>query len=218
MSFGASWRSNAVAIEVKICGITDPDDARQALACGADYLGFVLYARSPRAVSPERVREIREQLEPGARCVAVVVDPERGMVEALIHDAQLHAVQFCGNESPEDLAGFDVPVWRSLRLGEGGWQPAAPAQWAVERYVIDANVPGEFGGTGCRADWAGGAALAREYPVMLSGGLTPENVASGIKAVRPCGVDVASGVEAEPGKKDHARVKAFIEAARAAGD
>ena len=204
-------------IEIKICGLTNVDDARHAWACGADFLGFVLYARSPRAVSASSLREIRGQLDPRARCVAVVVEPERGMLEALVRDVRLDAVQFCGNESPEDLEGFDVPVWRSLRLGDGGWRPADPDQWGAERFVIDANVPGAYGGTGHKADWAAGAELARDYPVMLSGGLTPENVNEGIASVQPCGVDVSSGVEARPGKKEHARVKAFIAAARAAG-
>lgn len=109
-----------------------------------------------------------------------------------------------------------VPVWRVLRRAPAGWRPAEPEAWAAVRYVVDANVPGFYGGTGKTADWAAAAVLATKVKVMLSGGLTVQNVGDGMRRVRPVGVDVASGVEASPGRKDPLRMKQFIAAVRAA--
>jgi phosphoribosylanthranilate isomerase len=127
----------------------------------------------------------------------------------------LYAVQIHGDETAGEFRGAGLTVWRAVRLGGGTYRPD-PASWPAERYVVDAAVPGQYGGTGRPADWQAASALARRFPVMLAGGLTPRNVADAVRAVRPVGVDVASGVEIEPGRKDRRKVAAFIGAARQA--
>ncbi len=199
--------------EIKICGLTNLPDARMALDAGADYLGFVLYERSPRHIALGALRRLLERLPSGARAIAVFVNARRDLVESLARDCRLHAVQLHGDECPEDWSGLPVPVWRAVRLPHGRPVPA-PDRWPAARYVLDAAAPGRYGGTGRTADWALAAKLATRTPLMLAGGLTPENVAEAIRIVAPLGVDTASGVEKTPGKKDFRKVAAFIEAAK----
>ena len=203
-----------MALEIKICGMTNADDVRAALDLGADYVGFVLYAKSPRGVTAGAMRRILDQVA-GVRAVGVFVNTPADEVAQVADDCGLHAVQLHGDELPSAARSGARRVWRAVRFSNGAWQPD-PAAWAVERFVVDAAVSGQYGGTGVRADWAAAAALASRVPVMLSGGLRPDNVAEAIARVRPLGVDVASGVEREPGRKDPAAVAAFIRAARAA--
>ena len=200
-------------MDVKICGLTSREHARVALDAGADFLGFVLYAKSPRAVTARRLREIADALPAGARAVAVFVNARRREIEKIALDCRLYAVQVHGDEKASEFDGLPVPVWRAVRFATGGWTPA-PADWLAARYIVDAAAPGQYGGSGATADWAAAGGFARKYPVMLAGGLTPDNVLAAIRAVRPLGVDVASGVEAAPGKKDPAKVAAFVDAAR----
>jgi phosphoribosylanthranilate isomerase len=203
-------------IEIKICGLTNAGDARTALAAGADYLGFVLYPGSRRAVTPATLAAIVADLPAAARTVGVFVDAPRETVLDVARACRLWAVQMHGAEAPGDWQGTGLRVWRAVRFAGGQWMPD-PADWPAERWVVDAAVPGQPGGTGVTADWAAAARLAPRYRVMLGGGLTPANVAAAVTAVRPAGVDVASGVEAAPGRKDHGKIAAFIAAARAAG-
>ena len=206
-----------MTIEVKICGLTSLDDSRAALEAGADYLGFVLYPPSPRSIAPDRVGAILREL-PGARAVGVLVNESRERAERLARDCGLCAVQIHGERgTAEEMGGLPVPVWRATKVEGGQWQPA-PAEWPAARYVADATAPGLHGGTGVTADWAQAARLAARAPVMLAGGLTPENVAGAIRAVRPLGVDVASGVEAAAGRKDWDKMRRFIAAARRAAE
>lgn len=203
-------------VEIKICGLTRLDDARCALELGADYLGFVLYPKSPRGIAPARLARLTARLPAGARTVAVFVNAPRAEVERVARDCGLWAVQLHGDEDPRDYAGLPVPLWRSLAAaGPAGWNPA-PARWGAARYVVDASAPGVYGGSGRLADWPRARRLARRRPVMLAGGLTPRNVAAAIDAVQPLGVDVASGVEREPGRKDRAAMGRFVAAARTA--
>lgn len=204
-------------MDIKICGLTNLADARAALEAGADFLGFVLYARSPRGISGPALREIAEGLPGRARMVGVFVNEQPDIVARIASDCGLCAVQLHGDERPDEFAGLNMPVWRSVRIRPDGAANPAPEQWPAARYVVDADAPGLYGGTGGTADWNAAAELARTVPVMLAGGLTPENVAQAIAEVRPKGVDVAGGVESEPGKKDHRKLKAFIAAARKAG-
>lgn len=199
--------------EIKICGLTNLPDARMALDAGADYLGFVLYERSPRHIEPGALRRLTGRLPPGARVIAVFVNARRDLVEALARDCRLHAVQLHGDECPENWIGLPVPVWRAVRLQHGRPAPA-PDRWPAPRYVLDATAPGRYGGTGRTADWALAAKLAIRAPLMLAGGLTPANVAEAIRTVAPLGVDTAGGVEKAPGKKDRRKVAAFIKAAK----
>ena len=187
-----------------------------ALDMGADYLGFVLYRKSPRAMTPLQLAQLLDRLALPCRAVAVFVNAPLGEVEQVAADCGLHAAQLHGDERAADFAATAVRLWRALRCAAGGWSPA-PEDWPAERFVADAAEAGMYGGTGKQADWATAAALAARRPVLLAGGLTVENVAEAVRAVRPLGVDVSSGVEAAPGKKDPVKVKDFIKQAKAAG-
>ena len=203
-------------MEIKICGLTNTDDARAAVEAGADFVGFVLYARSPRGIAPSALPAILDRLATPFRAVAVVVNLSPRELAGLVADCPLCAVQFHGDEGPEAAAGCGCRVWRAVSAGAGGWVPE-PDSWPLaERFVVDAAAPGRYGGTGKRADWDAARALAARRTVMLAGGLTPDNVAEAIRAVRPFGVDVVSGVEKSPGRKDIAAVRRFIAAARKA--
>lgn len=203
-------------VETKICGLTNADDARAALEAGADYIGFVLYPKSPRAVRLETVPDILGALPP-AKAVVVVVNLERQRVQWLLERCKLHAVQFHGDEDPGACLGLGVQVWRAVSFRDGLWVPDPDGWEAADRLVVDAPAPTRYGGSGERADWGAAAKLAAARKVMLAGGLNPDNVASAVRVVKPCGVDVASGVERFPGRKDHAAVRRFIEAVREAG-
>jgi phosphoribosylanthranilate isomerase len=205
-------------MDIKICGLTNIDDAKAARDAGADFLGFVLYSRSPRGISASDLRRIADKLGGGCKLVGVFVNHDPGEVARIASDCGLSAAQLHGDETHRDFAALSVPVWRAVRLHCNAPPEPVPDQWPAARYVVDSFLPGIYGGTGITADWEGAAEIAKRFPVMLAGGLTPENVAEAVKLVHPLGVDAASGVEKEPGKKDHARIKAFISAARKAFD
>jgi len=200
-------------LEIKICGLTRLEDAQAAASLGADYLGFVLYAKSPRGIDAGRAKRIIDQLPKAVRAVGVFVNSPGVEVERIATDCGLYAVQIHGDESPAEFRNLSISVWRAVRFWRGRWVPE-PSQWRAVRYVVDASVAGQYGGTGISANWTAARELAADYPVVLAGGLDPENVAEAVRAVRPTGVDVASGVESEPGKKDHQKLKAFVERAR----
>ncbi len=204
-----------MAFDIKICGITNADDARLALSAGADYIGFVLYPPSPRGVSVADMKRILGELDVPARAVGVFVNASRRVVLDTARNCGLAAVQIHGDEPAAEFTDMPVTTWRAVKVGTDGVVPG-PAEWAADRYVVDAAVPGMYGGTGVAADWDRAAEMAARCPVMLAGGLTPANVAQAVERVRPRGVDVASGVEREPGRKDPDAVRAFIAAARKA--
>lgn len=196
-------------MEVKICGLTSLRDAEAVVAAEADYLGFVFYPRSPRAVTPEQVKAILGQLPVGIRAVGVFVNESRQHVEKIVRDCGLWGVQLHGDETPGDFAGFPCPVWRAVHWEGAVWKPD-PAAWPVERFVVDAFAPVAYGGTGQVADWSAAARLAAGKKCMLAGGLTPANVREAVSRVNPMGVDVSSGVESQPGVKDHQLIDLFI--------
>lgn len=203
-------------VEIKICGLTDAADACLAANLGADYLGFVFFAGSPRAITVQGAQEIRRQLPPAARLVGVFVDAARDTVVRTAEACGLHAVQLHGGEDVRDFDAMPLPVWRAVHCRlDGSWQPD-PDAWPAARYVVDSFHGGRHGGTGITADWPRARVLAGRYPCMLAGGLTPDNVAEAIRHTRPVGVDVASGIESAPGHKDQALMRRFIIAARAA--
>ncbi|WP_376792179.1 N-(5'-phosphoribosyl)anthranilate isomerase [Thermoflexus sp.] len=214
---------------VKICGITDLEDARVAVAAGADALGFVLYPKSPRFVSPERAAAIAaaiRQEAPHVRLVGVFVNEPASQVRALMARIGLDWAQLHGEESPEVLTALADCAYKVLRLSAQGSTESRGELPDPERYRgrlsegptlgVDAWHPRAYGGTGQRADWAIAAMWARTHRLLLSGGLTPENVAEAILQVRPWGVDVSSGVERTPGRKDPGKVQAFVARARQA--
>lgn len=200
-------------VDIKICGLTNLDDTRAAQEAGADFLGFVLYRRSARYIAPRTLRRLLEHMTGDPETVGVFVNETRASVLKIARDCGLAIVQLHGDESADDWPPMAAPIWRALRV-HGGKVSPVPGRWPAARYILDAAVPGRYGGTGTRADWKQAAELARRYPIMLAGGLTPDNVAEAIRRVRPLGVDVASGVEKAAGKKDNRKLKAFIRAVR----
>ncbi|OGV78496.1 MAG: hypothetical protein A2340_07590 [Lentisphaerae bacterium RIFOXYB12_FULL_60_10] len=201
-------------MEIKICGMTNRDDVRLAMDLGVDYVGFVLYPPSPRAVTALELVRLVDQLPSGLKRVGVFVNTMRSEVEQVAADAGLYAVQLHGDEDPVAFEGFPGLVWRAVRLATGSAPVPDPAGWKAHRYVVDAAVVGRYGGTGVRVDDASARALASRLPILLAGGLTPDNVQAAIRMVRPLGVDVAGGVEQCPGRKDPDRLRRFVEAVR----
>jgi phosphoribosylanthranilate isomerase len=195
--------------QIKICGLTNTEDALVALDAGADYLGFVMYAGSARANTAQSLERIRATLPSGARVVAVFVNETPEEVARIASACDLAAVQIHGDEASPGFQSMPVPVWRAVHRRDEAWQPA-PADWPAERYVVDAAPAGQYGGSGIESDFEAAANLARQNPLMLAGGLRPHNVTEAVKLVRPLGVDVSSGVESEPGRKDHGRIRDFI--------
>lgn len=196
--------------EIKICGITDLDDARAACDAGADYLGFVLYDKSPRAIAPEALRRLRQKLDKNTKCVGVFVNKPPLAVAKTAKNCGLNIVQLCGEEQYEAFRLLPLPIWRVIRIQNGLIQPP-PSKWPAERYVLDASQADLYGGTGTAVDWSIAAEIAKEHKIMLAGGLTLSNVATAIRIVRPFGVDVSSGIELRRGKKDHEKMRFFIE-------
>jgi phosphoribosylanthranilate isomerase len=204
-----------VRVKVKICGVTRPEDARVAVAAGADYLGVNFWPQSPRAVDVERACAIAAAA-PGVPLVGVFVDARRDEVAHAAERAGLALVQFHGEETPAYCRGWPLPVIKAIRVPAGGSAAALAAPFADVAYLlVDAYVAGRPGGTGVRV----GAAALAGVPgarLFLAGGLTPENVADAVRAVRPFAVDVATGVEERAGVKDHEKIQRFIERAKAA--
>lgn len=201
-------------VKVKICGTTNLDDALAAVDAGADALGFVFYAKSPRAVSPKTAAAIIAQLPPFVVPVGVFVDEEVSVVRQMLSDCGILVAQLHGSETPQYCVDLGRTVLKAIRVRHRrdleGMMP-----YHVAGFVLDAFVPGVPGGTGQAIDWHLAAEATCVGPVILAGGLTPENVAEAIRRVRPYGVDVSSGVEASPGKKDHGKMRAFIANAKA---
>ena len=204
-------------VKIKMCGITNVDDARVAVEAGADALGFVMYRKSPRFVEPAVVKAIVAGLPPFVLPVGVFVNEEPARVRTLMDECGLALAQLHGDETAPYCQDLGRPVLKALRLKDRGTFLAL-AEFSgranVRGFLIDAFSDQAYGGTGQTVDWGLAQEVAQSMPVVLAGGLTPVNVAEAITRVRPYGVDVSSGVELSPGKKDHRKVKAFIHAAR----
>ena len=204
-------------VKVKICGITNRDDAQTAVAAGADALGFVMYKKSPRWVEPAVARAIIAELPPFVLPIGVFVNEEADTVRKLMDECGLALAQLHGDESASYCQQLGRPVLKALRLkNRGSLLHVAEFQGraGVRGVLIDAFSDQAYGGTGQTVDWTLAAEVARTVPMLLAGGLTPSNVAEAVRSVRPYGVDVSSGVEMSPGKKDREKVHAFIDAVR----
>ena len=200
-------------VKIKICGITNLEDALLAAELGADALGFIFFPQSPRKVAPETAREIIAQLPPFVASVGVFVDEAAAVVQDLAASLGLDWVQLHGQESPEYCRNLGRRVIKGFRIkDENSLRELEPYRDAVQAFLLDTYKKGQVGGTGEVFDWY----LAREAKkfgqIILAGGLTPENVAQAIAAARPQAVDAASGTEAEPGRKDPAKLRAFFRA------
>ncbi|MBP7572083.1 MAG: phosphoribosylanthranilate isomerase [Acidobacteria bacterium] len=201
---------------LKICGVTREEDARLAASLGADAIGLVFWPHSRRSVDVERARRIAGALPAGVAAVGVFVDEAVERVRLVASQVGLHLVQLHGTETPEACRQMPRPVIKAFGVGPA-FDPSLVDAYAEATVLLDADAPESKGGTGTRADWEVAARVARRRRVILSGGLSPENVAEAIARVAPHGVDVSSGVEASPGIKDAERMRRFVVAVRQAG-
>lgn len=212
---------------IKVCGVTSPEDAAMATEAGADAVGINFYRESARYVPVPSAAAIVEAIRGRGTAVAVFVNERPSTIEAICGELGIAAVQLSGDEPAEVAARIRVPLIRTVHVGSGSGLDVLP-DYPCAAFLIDAAVPGKYGGTGRSLDWnalgrsAGGPYLriggdpsaGPGKPWMLAGGLTPENVAEAIRVSRPFGVDVASGVESAPGKKDPGKTRAFVENAK----
>lgn len=191
-------------------------DAEAAVAAGADALGLMFYQKSPRALTMEMAREIASAIPPFIPRVGVFVDPDPADVYAAVASAGLHMVQFHGDETPEFCCQFGVMSIKAVRVQNRDTIDLLPL-YRTDAWLLDSYVPGQLGGTGAQFNWDL-AVEAKKWnkPVFLAGGLNPENVGDAVRRVHPYGVDVSSGVESAPGRKDPARMQAFVTAAKKA--
>lgn len=201
---------------VKICGITSAADGLAAAEAGADAIGLMFYEGSPRNIAIKTASEIVRQLPPFVIKVGVFVNAPEELVLRAIGECGLNIVQFHGEESPEYCGLFPVMTLKAFRIRDTDSLTRLP-DYKTDAWLLDAHVAGKPGGTGEKFNWdLAIQAQKLGRPIFLAGGLTPENVADAVRRVHPYAVDVSSGVEISPGKKDHAKVRAFVQAAKAA--
>lgn len=202
---------------VKICGITNVDDAAAAVEAGADALGFVFYRKSPRYVEPQVVKGIVASLPPFIVPVGVFVNEEVKVVRDLMDSCGLALAQLHGDESAGYCETLGRPIIKAMGLKDRA-SFLALAEYKgraqVRGFLLDAFAPEAYGGTGRTVDWNAAAEIAKSVTVILAGGLGPDNVATAVRTVKPYAVDVSSAVEAAPGKKDHGKLRAFVQAAK----
>ncbi len=217
---------------IKICGIKTLPDALAAIEAGADYLGFNFYSKSVRFIEKSVCAEITSVLKrehPQIKLVGVFVNSSVEEIKNILQTCQLDLAQLHGDETPEMVSALNGLAFKAIRLSaETSVDPflrSATSSVSIRESVtesvdkpvllVDASVKGVYGGSGVTADWDAAAILAKKYPLLLAGGLTPGNVAEAVSRVRPWGVDVASGVESAPGEKDARKMVEFVKAVRA---
>lgn len=199
--------------KIKICGITNLEDALTAVEFGADALGFVFVPNTPRYIEPEEAAKITVALPPFVTLVGVFVDDNQERIEESAKQCKLDVLQLHGAESPDFCASLKRKIIKAFRVKDESSLANLP-RYAVSAYLLDTYVKGKMGGTGAVFNWEL-AGVAKQYGrIILAGGLDPENVSRAVRQVRPYGVDVSSGVEAEPGRKAHDKLRDFINAVR----
>jgi phosphoribosylanthranilate isomerase len=203
-------------LRVKICGITNIEDALAAIACGADALGFIFYPESPRSVTPEVARAIISTLPPFISTVGVFVDKDIETLKTIVSETGLDVVQLHGSEPPE-YCNLDKKTIKAIRVKDISDLDLLNQYKAASAFLLDTYSPDTIGGTGHVFNWEIALEAKRLGRIILAGGLTPDNIEEAVKLVQPYGIDVASGVEgSEKGKKDHHKLRLFIEKARKA--
>lgn len=195
---------------VKICGITRPEDGLVAASAGADAIGLVFYAKSPRHVTPLQARAIIAALPPFVTTVGLFVDADIAEIEGVLREVPLDTLQFHGEETPEFCASFGRPYFKAISMRDGVDLPREAARFAsASALLVDTFQAGVPGGSGVSFDWNRLPAVL-DKPLILAGGLNPDNVADAIRQARPYAVDVSSGVEAAKGIKDADKIAAFM--------
>ena len=197
-------------IPVKICGVTNVQDARAAVDLGASAIGLVFWPSSARCVSVETARRIVQSLPPFVAATGVFVNQVES-ASAIAAQVGLSSVQLHGDEQPDEYAPLMIRVIKAIGVSDATARDAAEAVPTNVTVLLDAHDPVRRGGTGQRIDWTVAASIARTRPVILSGGLNADNVLDAIDAVRPYAIDVSSGVESAPGRKDHAKLRELFE-------
>lgn len=204
-----------MTVAVKICGLTNYDDALFAMQCGADYLGFVLVPETPRYVAPVQIRKIISKLPKSVKTVGVFMNQPADRVMQSLDETGLNIAQLHGEEEPEEIEQIGRErVWKVVMVSTAQVMEGV-VRCPADMLLADSIVKGRRGGTGVVCDWSLAAGLSAQRRIMLAGGLNPDNVAEAVRRVKPFGVDVSSGVEKAPGVKDHGKIRAFIERARA---
>lgn len=205
-----------MSVTVKICGITSEADALAAAEAGADAIGLMFYEGSPRHVTLEQAKAISVALPQHVMRVGVFVNAEEAFVHQALTECMLNILQFHGDETPEECSRYPVMTLKAFRV-QGEETLAQLEAYPSAGYLLDAYVKDALGGTGATFNWDL-AVRAQEFgkPIFLAGGLTPENVAEAVRKVQPFGVDVSSGVEIEPGRKDAEQMRTFVAAAKGA--
>ena len=202
------------AVRVKICGVTRPEDALEAARLGADALGFNFWPGSSRCVTAAAAQAMVQRLPPFVTPVGVFVNQPEEEMRRIAGESGVRVLQLHGEEPPELCTRLPLPVVKAVRV-ESARSLEALRAYSVAAFLLDAPSAG-YGGSGATFDWSLAAGLTGLGPLVLAGGLTPENVAAAVRVVRPYAVDVSSGVESAPGVKDAARMARFIAAARGA--
>lgn len=192
-------------VKVKICGITNREDALRCIDAGANALGFIFYKKSPRYIEPSAASAIIGQLPSYVAPVGVFVNEKRSFIEKTITETNIRIIQFSGDEMPEDCTGYSIKVWKAFRFASMNEVDSAK-RYSISAALIEGAGNNLYGGTGTLADFSIASAVKQFHPVVLAGGLDPENVLSAIRQVQPYAIDVNSGIERSPGKKDGKKI------------
>jgi phosphoribosylanthranilate isomerase len=205
-------------VAIKICGVREAADVDACIALGVEMIGFNFWPKSRRRISEDTARQLVARLPPGVEPVGVFADAQPEEVARTVARVGLHAVQLHGDEDPEAYRDVGAKVIQVVRVKPGGPLPVAAAG-AADRVLLDAWVDAQ-GGAGVSFDWdiVPGVEQRLARPILIAGGLTPENVSEAVRRARPWGVDVATGVESAPGVKDHRKLRAFVDAVRAVAE
>jgi phosphoribosylanthranilate isomerase len=203
-------------MKVKICGITNPEDATAAANLGADALGFIFVKESPRYIAPAVVRSIIDTLPPFIVCVGVFANTPREEIHSVVAQTGIGCVQLHGDETPEPYTAMALPVIKAFRMRKD-FQAKDILRFPAAAYLLDTYVEGVIGGTGNTCDWKIAASAKAYGRIILAGGLTPENISEAVQKVMPYAVDIGSGVELAPGKKDKQKLQQLFINLRTAG-
>lgn len=196
-------------MKVKICGITNSEDALLAMELGADALGFIFVKSSPRYITPQAARKIIRKLDPFAIAVGVFADTPREEIYSIIEQTGINCVQLHGNELPGHIVNYPLPVYKSFQVDKY-FMPETLQKYKGGAYLLDTSSDGMLGGTGKTFDWSLAVAAKAYGRIILAGGLNPENITEAMCTVQPYAVDVNSGVESAPGKKDAQKLEALF--------
>jgi len=196
-------------IPTKICGITNLEDARLAVDLGASAIGFIFYPPSPRFIEPSEAKVIIQSVGDRVCTVGVFVNNDVETINWISREVGLDMVQLSGDEAPEDLRGITLPIIKTLHV-DGEFDVAVAVNYPAHAVLLDSKLPGRYGGTGQTWSWDGVELAQISKPVVLSGGLNPDNVSKAIKCTAPSAIDISSGVETAPGKKSPAKLRALF--------